>query len=562
MERSLIWSVIALGGMGWLSCLLAHFGADRLIAFRQLWQKLHTSAIWIGTSLPIIIFFISLPTRPPFSDGHGLGIGFLLGGAAALLGSLPALMMRRSTNALKNASTLVGGMWLTISFAGIGIFWNADSRMDILVCLAIGHCAVSTLLFTQLLHDDESRLAAPSLLLNTLFATTLSGITALGVERGSDALSALRWSGAALLMSFTIPLAIAVASATLSSLLRPLSKIPGAGAVKSVAASTIKSQKSRTFGEQLLTGAIGLGLAALLVRVVSARILEPRSWMVLSLGITAAIVVWLLVAEEDRRTTDETSSLPYSMLGTLVFLGAGVAAFSLMRGFGQGLLALGAIGVAGLAAAHDLSLTGETRRHIESRLSRFAALLALPVVWVLFRVIQARFGDTLRTIGLSDHFALIGFVLGITLPTLATAISSPRNAFDSTPNRVFRLVCAAIIVIGLPAIAMLLWKGKIVLALISGFAISSTGLAIRGNNSIAGLRTNGLNVLWSIAGILGLCQFSNRWIAASSLTREGKMHLMEGIIGGALLLLILVEFGSRYRELSNRADTGNVEVAN
>ncbi|MEP6755729.1 MAG: hypothetical protein ABJA67_09530 [Chthonomonadales bacterium] len=558
MERSLIWSAIALGGVGWLCCLLVHLGSDRKLSISTLWQKLHTSAIWIAAGLPLVIFGVTMPSQPPFSAGHGLGIGFLIGGLAALIGSIPTLLMKRSEVSMKNAAAITGGMWLTLSAVGIGIFRNPDFRTDILVSLAIGHCAVSTVLFSQLLHDDESRLAAPALLLNTLFAAVLCGITVLGIDRGGDVLSSLRWSSSAMLMAVAIPVAITIASIPFTTFLRPFARIPGAGSVASTAAKTVRAPSARTFGGQLFSGLIGFGVATELVKISSTRIMEPRCWTTLVGGIGAALVVWLLVAEEDRRPSDEVSSLSYSGLGALVLVGVGVAAFSWMRGFGQGILALGMLSVAGIAAVHDLSLPSETRAHIESRMSRFAALLALPVAWVVFRVIQTRFSDSIRSVGLSDHFALIGFVLGMTLPALAAAIASPRKESTSGFHRAARLACAAVIIVGVPAIAMLLWKSKIVLAMISGFALSSTGLAIRGNRSVAALHANLLTCFWSIAGLLALAQFSNRWISASTLTREGKIHVIEGIVGGVILLLFLVEVGARYKTLS---ETMEVEVA-
>src|SRR5690348_2817729 len=83
MERSLLWSAFVIGWAGWLYGLLVtrprRSGASLLL------PELSRPFLLMAIALPILVFLITLPQRPPFSAGHGFGNGFLFGGFGALL---------------------------------------------------------------------------------------------------------------------------------------------------------------------------------------------------------------------------------------------------------------------------------------------------------------------------------------------------------------------------------------------------------------------------------------------------------------------------------------------
>src|SRR5438105_15298277 len=83
MERSLLWSAFAMGWVGWLCSALAR--GPR--AMRPPGASAVPRAIVAtAAALPVLVFLITLPSRPPFAAGQGLGRGFLLGRLCALLG--------------------------------------------------------------------------------------------------------------------------------------------------------------------------------------------------------------------------------------------------------------------------------------------------------------------------------------------------------------------------------------------------------------------------------------------------------------------------------------------
>ena len=541
MERSLIWSAIALGGVGWIVCMLAHWDANyKSRKFTLVWDKLHPAAGGMACALPILIFLATLPSKAPFSSGHGLGIGFLLGGISALLGCLPAVTSRQTTQSLKNATTLTSGMWLSCAAAAIAVLWNPDVRVDILVSLAIGHCAISAILLTQLNRDEDFNLAAPPIILSTLFNIALMATAVMAVYRGDDSLSAIRWCGAAILMGLCAPIAILIAAIPLAHLARPFARFRGSAAIATAAGIAIKSPEKRGLAQVVLTSIAAVAISTLLVRVISGRISEPRAWQVMLLGLGTSTIVALLIAEEDRRTQNDLTSIHYSGLAMLAIMGSGYLSFIWLHGFGQGLFALSMICFAGIWATFDLSQSHTDKENMHRRTNRFAALLAIAVIWALNKVIHDRYGAELRFAGLSEQFALLGFVLGMVLPAICASISQPeRNANGF--SRMLRLTLAAGLIIAIPAVAMMLWKSKILFAMVAGLSLSATGLALRGSNALTQMKANISTTIWSLAGMLALCQFSDRWNHASQLTRAEKIHAIEGIALVAIVLLIAAE---------------------
>src|SRR5437879_843541 len=84
MERNLLLLSFALGGVVWLCGFLTSATWPRAGSGSSAALPL----FWIVTALilPIVVFLATLPSSPPFfAAGHGLGVGFLIGGVAGLL---------------------------------------------------------------------------------------------------------------------------------------------------------------------------------------------------------------------------------------------------------------------------------------------------------------------------------------------------------------------------------------------------------------------------------------------------------------------------------------------
>src|SRR5690349_11578196 len=120
MERSLLLLSFALGGVVWLCGFLTAGLGSRGGRLAEPWS----SKLWIAGAivLPVVVFLITLPARPPiFTAGHGLGIGFLVGG---LLGLLAVWTIVRACGAADRSEPVSGAAAIAAP-AGLALMASA-----------------------------------------------------------------------------------------------------------------------------------------------------------------------------------------------------------------------------------------------------------------------------------------------------------------------------------------------------------------------------------------------------------------------------------------------------
>src|SRR5947209_8879742 len=122
MERSLLWSALALGCVGTL-CALALI---RVRTGSRGWLDL-VARPYLVTALaaPLLVFLATLPSRAPFAPGQGFAKGFLLGAAGALLAA--ALLLRAvradEEQPLFAPAVVAGPQSLALIAACIPVLW-------------------------------------------------------------------------------------------------------------------------------------------------------------------------------------------------------------------------------------------------------------------------------------------------------------------------------------------------------------------------------------------------------------------------------------------------------
>src|SRR5579871_5976265 len=440
MERSLLWSAFAIGWAGWLYGLFVT--RPRRNDAPSLTSGFPRPYLIAAIALPILVFLITLPQRPPFAAGHGLGSGFLLGGYGALLAGwvmARALVSLDSApdsalQAPRAAAAVASPHALSLVAVTIPLLWLHSALPDALLGVAIGWFCVTMVLAhplsPSLVRSLRSQgggtgpMADPSAqsfsnshaeaqdsftpfplgrgdggVGNLGFTILLCGVAALGEYRAPflDAATGqpVSWSALAVAFAAGVPLFLLL-TALPASLLGGLAlKLPLAPQVVRLASGMVQTEESRQMagrGARALLGLLLLlGLGKLLARRVPG---EPHLFLLMALGLLIGLVAWWVVTARMRqeREAPETalaSGRQNGALAVLVVLAGIKAAYQMLAGLGIGLLLIGAWMVASLARLGALESSaaepGSERSLTSLELQR---LLAFGLIVLLYRLCE------------------------------------------------------------------------------------------------------------------------------------------------------------------------------
>lgn len=187
MERSLLGSALAIGIVGWLYSLILSRSSSLEKPSDVKWDIPRPYLVFAGI-LPLLVFLLTLPSKPPFAAGQGFGKGFLVGGLGALLAGWTALRLCRiaAGESARSAAAVAAPFSLAVAVAVIPLLWIWQSLLDTLLGVAIGWFAV-TMLLTLGSRDEEGnegRVMLP-LACGVGFVITLCALAALGELRGA-----------------------------------------------------------------------------------------------------------------------------------------------------------------------------------------------------------------------------------------------------------------------------------------------------------------------------------------------------------------------------------------
>jgi hypothetical protein len=239
------------------------------------------------------------------------------------------------------------------------------------------------------------------------------------------------------------------------------------------------------FGPWLVAAVLGLALH-LLNRQLT---FEPK---MLWLGLTAlglgALALWV------RRPT---------ALALLLTLAATLVGTQMLQGYGAGLAAL-ALWLAFFLVNPTAPETG--------RVPLFGTLLALAAL------LTARFRPELRGAQLSDQYALLGLLVGASLPQLGGTLVERRQGVLPT-------ALTALLAVGVPAALTVIFGPKCLVAYLPGLALGTLVSAEVG--------------LLPLVSALATAQFVGHWLPGFALARVVRVEILAaGIV--VLLLLTLV----------------------
>jgi hypothetical protein len=437
MELVTVWLGLFVGFLGWLgTTLLAGLkqrGSPQDTGRKQTeWLPVLFVAV-----ITIVFWAISMQTRPPFSTGQTLGMGFLIGGLAGAVAG-----------------------WFGTRFA------PSDSRRSRLAIMSGPFFALFALSLTFLIFRTDPHWALIGFSIGAAMAAIVNSLS-----RKPGTLSALYseiWAGFGIAVSVGIVLAIHHFDLARLRIWWPL---PIYEAVSVLVASYIGTEigflgsengKQRVVPSIIASALIVIGLSA----VYSWGIV--KTWQMFDVAAAGTLIgivlIWIASASRENRSSRMNAAALTLLLAVAFF----VATFKVFSGLGIaiGLIAAWSIALPVLAPEIDEAM----------RVSRpIAGSLSLLLVLLLFRLFVDRYSGDLRFADLQIHYTFIGALLGIILPFFAiSALARLENA--TLVRKLAGIGAIGLIAAACPILLFVIWQIKAVLGLAFGLAACSSFL--------------------------------------------------------------------------------------
>lgn len=539
MERSILLATLALGSVGWLLTVILDRGREAPEGRIAPAYPLAAVAV-LGVAA-----IVTLAPRPLWAAGQAWGRGFALGGAAALLAGWFLLRARRGP--LENTALLAGPCFAVLGAATGALLWMPTATVDAVVGVATGSYVVLLVFYLGGLRSSEPQpgdrevpdAASAALTCAIGFSVALSATIALGHYRDAAAGSqAARWVTGALALGAGVPVLLLLSG----WLAYPAGRARARGA-----------SGAARLAQFLLPALLQLGLAGLL----SARVLgDARLLHAAAVGLAVPFALWWLAADAPRAARDR-ARIPglqgHDALSILLALGAVVAAFYILTGYGIGIALLaGWLPVSAIVfAAVDGGRGAEANLHGEeadpqewrAAAGRLPQLLLFGMILLLYRLFTQRFEGDLSGAMLTDHFAIFSVLLGALIPPLlAGCMVKPVDAGAAPPGRrLIRLALTLVLAVALPAALLALWGARAALGLLTGLALSTV---LPGGSH--------LQALVPLAVALPLVQWAHPLLLVAAQTRAEKVRVLAWLAGIAVAALVLSDYGERLVEWLQR----------
>jgi hypothetical protein len=396
-----------------------------------------------GAAAALLLFLLTLPSRPPFAPGGRLGVGVLIGAVSA---ALVAWGLRRREGAAAPLG-IAGVLGAALVPAALVMLIYRGDPWDALMGILLGQGVLLLFPEASVRAGEDGAAAGRVGLFLGASAAAVAGVL-LAISRYEDfhtperlALGTKLWWSAPLLV-----LAAVVAGAL-------------------VAALVVRTPAQRAL--------VGLLVGAVLLALFGARF--PRYWPLMLPPAAGYITGALLVALAATVESDRRRALS-ALLGALLVLILLIAAYRLQAGLG---IALAALGFAGAAVALP---GGEGAAEASSSPQPGAAFLAglqLLALGALFRVFYAAQDLESTSIYLTAHYVLIGLVAGCLMPIgLGLLARATAQDDEGRSNPWLAPVAQCIATVALPLAMLLLWGLKAAAGVVLGLVVGQAFLLL------------------------------------------------------------------------------------
>jgi hypothetical protein len=237
-----------------------------------------------------------------------------------------------------------------------------------------------------------------------------------------------------------------------------------------------------------------------------------------------------------------------------------------MTGYGLGLALIGGWIVVALAitfAPRAGEITNSNTRPALTSLMVFGGIV------LLSRLFFTRFVDDLKGVGVADHYALFGLILGASLPVLSAAILS-RTVGMRPAQTLIAIALSGLVLLTAPGLTILLWGAKCALAMMFGLALSCGLVSVFGFGCTdvrsaddpdrtvhyPRLSISSYQPLFALAAALAITQWTHLALPLASLTRMQKVYSVAGVVVALLVIISIADYAGRIA----RRGAGGVEV--
>ncbi|MBC7807914.1 MAG: hypothetical protein H7145_17430, partial [Akkermansiaceae bacterium] len=501
MEQTLLWVSLAVGIVLYFCRFLPHRGGAETSAFGQEGSAdgLHPAARNIALSAPFVGLLLTLPSAGGvlFHEGQRLGMGFLFGGMATLLGCVDLLLPSRK----KEPSIAPSPVLLTSSYGTsiiavvLSLMFLRESLFDALMGVAIGGFCVTFVLFMGLSGEAQQNSRIGRRLAVAMGMTAvLSAAASLGIFRDplTPELTKQTWS------------AVLVAFAAIGTLLVTGTQL-------------LESGQGGKMG-RIVPLVVLVSVGGLALYQMATKITNTAELALIGIGGLLLWPVALSVLREAKYRGGDTSATPVlsaPLLAVLVVTSGFLAALQSLQGVGV------AVGTLALFLAYPATMNLAERSDAENNddapspaiANGAAGLLLFGTLLLLWRLFATRWSGDLRGVLLTDQYALFGLLVGAALPGLLAAV--PHRIRDgktvASGGLIGAIAVCALLTLAAPAAVLVLFGAKSAVALMIGLALGAVPVLTGGASLLPGLLALGV--------ALALNQFTGIVLPAETPTR-------------------------------------------
>jgi len=584
MERTLVLSAFAVGCLGCLVGMLGtwpHPARSRPAADGG--GGLPRLTLFMCLVVPLLVYVLTLPARPPFASGQGFGRGFAIGALGALLA---AWLVYRSqnqtpTNGFRSAVVASGPLFSAAACVSMPILWMHTVLTDALLGAAIGWFVNSFLVLATVRNTtarnsttrNASAISGTALVVGVGFMVTLAVTAALGDYGGT--VEFLRrdvsWRAIVAVVGAFIPLLMFCCMLPTTWLFGVFSRLPLFGAVVRLSARLAPNDEAQQMIARVWRIVPGALLMLLFAKLLATRIGDhPRLFLLTGIGLFVGAIAWWLAtgigSKANRTPRGIAMGQQNGALATVLVLSAVMAAYQIMSGVGVGLMLLAAWFSAALALHGAWSATdsaeepaGASGLRSGDAGSMVTVALMFGSILCLYRLFEVRFTRDLHGVSLSDHYALFGFLIGALLPILLAGYLGRRLETEAAGKIavIASTLAVGALALAVPFVMLLLFGAKCVSALYFGLAVGAAfGLiqpmdtpspvpgAVPAPSSAFG---NQLLPLLALAVALALAQWTHHVTPLALYSRPEKLRLLRYLAGALIVLLLAADYGGRLR---------------